>query len=301
MYQLQDGEYSQESSIHAPSTSRGCTNAGGSFVTARKPPRRSKSANFPRATVSSRSGHALLKNHPAKHSTIAVVKARTRPNTLLRPFVEETPGNISLASGSANHETIDRILFRNIAGNVTQMQTIVPLSTSATNEARGESDSSAMQQQTNSKEEARGTWLRSSMRRLRHFRLPSTTNDETSEVSASGSTAETEDTSQIVPATSNASVPSSDRPVSAPSRLPDCSGQRETIVESRNLVSNVPSGRARSNSTSSRTRRHTSLSSSESSLASSVGTSPTCSPSPTAVRSNQEQVPVNSNNNNARM
>lgn len=285
----------EPSNIYGPSTSRGLAHASTSSVTDRKPPKRSKSANFPRASVPSRSGHALLKNHPAKHSTIAVVKPRTRPDTTHQSFTEETPGKLlSCTPGRNDREPIDRILLRDVVGIGTPWkQTIVQLSAPAIADASTGMDAS---QDMNAKEDTRGSWLRSSMRRLQHFRLPSTLNDDGQEASASGSTAETEDNARQIVAPPSVDVSSSVRPVSAPSRLPDCVGTRESGVESRNAVSNVPTGRPRSNSNSSRTRRHTSLSSSESSLASSADdTSPTCTPSPTAVRSNQEQIPSNNN------
>ncbi|KAK9736610.1 Sodium:neurotransmitter symporter family [Popillia japonica] len=294
--EINNEEHSLEArSIHAPSTSGGFTAAADtSFaITARKPPRRSKSANFPSAGNRPRIGHALLKNHPAKHSTIAVVKQRTRSDIPLQSFTEETPGNASYSyTPGAN---IDRISLQNVAGNVPQTQTIVSLAAHATNDGVH-----PLSPDMDSKEDSRSSWLRSSMRRLRHFRLPSTQNNEIPEVSASINTENVEEPEQIA-APSSVSVQNSVRPVSAPSRLPDCSDTREPSVEFRNVVSSVPSGRPRSNSASSRTRRHTSLSSSESSLASSADTSPTCTPSPTVVRSNQEQVPANNNNNNNRV
>ncbi|GJQ74572.1 hypothetical protein Trydic_g21433 [Trypoxylus dichotomus] len=284
--EVKNENYSEEArTIHTPSTSQGFTASGVSFAIARKPPRRSKSANFPRGSGGRpRSGDALLQNHPAKHSTIAVTRQRTRPDIPLRAFAAEAPGGSTPFSYTPG-ENIDRIPFYHATGR----HTIVPLAAPNANQV-----TDTLSQEMDSKEDTRSSWLRSSMRRLRHFRLPSAQNDDIPEVSTSTNTQEAEGTEPIA-APPSVSVENSVRPVSAPSRLPECPERREPTVEPRNTVSNVPSGRPRSNSTSSRTRRHTSLSSSESSLASSADTSPTCTPSPTVARSNQEQVPASGN------
>lgn len=130
------------------------------------------------------------------------------------------------------------------------------------------------------KEDARGTWLRSSMRRLQHLRLPS---DEAGEPQVDPPRPE-----QVQMQTTTAM-----RPVSAPSRLP-ASAVRVSTRSSRSrsresAVSHEPSGRARSSSASSRSRRPRSLSSSESSLASSVDSTPSCSPAASPTQNAQEQ------------
>lgn len=109
-----------------------------------------------------------------------------------------------------------------------------------------------------SKSSSTASWLRSSMRRVRHFRLPSdatTAQQESLEVVV--------DTSIV-------------RPVSAPSRLAE-------VQRSRSRSRGVQQGRVRSRSASSRSRRQTSLSSSVTSLASTVDSSHSCTPAPTPV------------------
>lgn len=152
------------------------------------------------------------------------------------------------------------------------------------------------------KEETRcsSTWLRNSMRRLRHFRLPSDapTSNQTENANNMGPINSTLDSSRMDTLT----LPSvtSIRPVSAPSRLPpsvSVSQTTTTTTHSRSRsrdsrhsgVSHEPGGRARSSSASSRSRRGRSISSSESSLASSVDTTPSCTPAATPTHTTQEQ------------
>lgn len=134
------------------------------------------------------------------------------------------------------------------------------------------------------------SWLRSSMRRIRHLRLPST------EGSSEVSTANNEANVNNPPQCNALSIEPTLRPFSAPSRLAtlsngrtDSSARRSRGSRSR-TVSREPGGRARSGSESSRSRRHRSLSSSESSVASSVDTSPSFTPAPTPVRNNPETI-----------
>ncbi|RZC33826.1 hypothetical protein BDFB_002643 [Asbolus verrucosus] len=127
-----------------------------------------------------------------------------------------------------------------------------------------------------SKDRRGTTWLRTSMRRLRHFRLPSDgTAGDVAAMEATG------------PSTQESAVA---RPVSAPSRLlPGASQRSRSRTRGQSAVSNEPGGRARSSSASSRSRRPRSLSSSVSSLASTVDSSPSCTPAPTPTQNEAEQ------------
>ncbi|XP_063930579.1 sodium-dependent transporter bedraggled [Zophobas morio] len=107
-------------------------------------------------------------------------------------------------------------------------------------------------------------WLRSSMRRLRHFRLPSDAADEPEP-----------------PPSPPPPPPEATRPLSAPSRL----GRARTREEG--AVPQEPAGRTRSSSASS--RRPRSLSSSVTSLASTVDTSPSCTSAPTPTQQDQQR------------
>lgn len=137
---------------------------------------------------------------------------------------------------------------------------------------------------------ARGSsWLRTSMRRVRHFRLPSdpvASEVETVVATASSTPNVLHDTSAspvVQPALANREL---QRPVSAPIRTTGVDRRSSESVVNRSRsrsraseVSTVPGGRARSSSESTRSRRRPrSLSSSESSLASSVDSSPSCTP-----------------------
>ncbi|KAF5301494.1 hypothetical protein FQR65_LT08797 [Abscondita terminalis] len=142
------------------------------------------------------------------------------------------------------------------------------------------------------------SWVRSSMRRIRHLRLPSNETPNETEIQVP------EVNEMVVPRveipqcnnlqTESASV----RPFSAPSRLTThtnvaTQSSVRVIRDSRsNTISREPGGHIRGRSASSRSRRPRSLSSSESSLASSVYTTPSCTPDPTPVRNNPEVTPT---------
>ncbi|KAK9874553.1 hypothetical protein WA026_005390 [Henosepilachna vigintioctopunctata] len=128
------------------------------------------------------------------------------------------------------------------------------------------------------------SWLRSSMRHLRHLRLPSAGSSDAVRTNREGTISEAPTVEQTtLPATA---PPTSGRPFSAPSRLSRSvvSGVQDERVRSQSQTSRTsavslePGGRGgRSSSASSTSRRQRSLSSSETSLASSVdtvGTSP---------------------------
>lgn len=166
-------------------------------------------------------------------------------------------------------------------------------------------------------ERVRSTWLRSSMRRLRHFRLPSdpttTTPTESDSTAVAVSSTSTTSTPILIPSISdNTARPvllnvSAARPVSAPVHT-TAIGAAISGHESRSRASvqipttstgvdhgvrRVPRSRSsdpnllrpRSGSESSRSRsRPRSLSSSESSLASSVDSSPSCTPAGSPTR-----------------
>lgn len=126
------------------------------------------------------------------------------------------------------------------------------------------------------------TWLRSSMRRLRHLRLPSDeASTQTQHIAINEQILEPESTRIQIPVTS-ANI---NRPVSAPSRIPHRTPSNSSRSRSResqqSAVSHEPSGRARSSSDSSRSRRPRSLSSSESSIPSSEDSTPSTAASPT--------------------
>lgn len=127
-------------------------------------------------------------------------------------------------------------------------ETVVETSTSGTPDPEGS---------------VRGSWLRNSMRRVRHFRLPS-------EVDSSMSNS----TPHIVATELGAAPtqPAPQRPLSAP--VVDHAGG----VSVASVTNTRPQSRSRS------------LSSSESSLASSVDTSPSCTPVATPTRPNNPQV-----------
>lgn len=139
------------------------------------------------------------------------------------------------------------------------------------------------------------SWLRTSMRRIRHLRLPSNESPSETDIAASDGGGEMVAPRMETPQCNILQTdPDSARPFSAPSRLAthtnaatQSSVRRSRDSRSR-TVSREPGGRARSSSASSRSRRPRSLSSSESSLASSVDTTPSCTPAPTPTRSNQE-------------
>nr|XP_023022300.1 uncharacterized protein LOC111510609 [Leptinotarsa decemlineata] len=149
----------------------------------------------------------------------------------------------------------------------------------------------------------KSTWLRSSMRRLRHVRLPSDQADE------DNSAAEESATVTIVPVTAAyvatppnvATVPAAAvRPMSAPSRIPTVgrtagrSSRPRSRESGQSAVSLEPSGRARSSSASSRSRRPRSLSSSESSIPSSLDSTP--STPAASTQTNQEPAGQATNN-----
>ncbi|KAF5295940.1 hypothetical protein FQA39_LY12712 [Lamprigera yunnana] len=141
------------------------------------------------------------------------------------------------------------------------------------------------------------SWLRSSMRRIRHLRLPSNETPNETEINVT-------EVNEMVPPPrvdppqcdnlESESASASLRPFSAPSRLTTHSNvatQSSVRIsrESRsNTVSTEPGGRNRSSSTSSRCRRPRSLSSSESSSASSVYSTPSCTPDPAPTRTDPE-------------
>lgn len=160
------------------------------------------------------------------------------------------------------------------------------------------------------------TWLRSSMRRLQHFRLPSDDDNTNIEQSPSEinpdiqhnhiiSTMMTSNNDTPLPnattngLTTNTPIPTSPtpsnivRPVSAPGRIISTAQgrQRRCCHHHHNIVHCEPSGRNRSSSASSRSRRQRSLSSSVTSLASSVDSTPTSLP--TVGQENQESNPSN--------
>nr|XP_022903756.1 sodium- and chloride-dependent glycine transporter 2 [Onthophagus taurus]XP_022903757.1 sodium- and chloride-dependent glycine transporter 2 [Onthophagus taurus] len=123
-------------------------------------------------------------------------------------------------------------------------------------------------------------WLRSSMRRLRHLRLPSDTgNTPTISVSNENTTNEVENV-EIV---ENRPIETrNQRPTSAPSVLIGAEERSPASSETGNEV--PPGNRTRINSSSSRNRRHTSPSSSESSVATTVDSTPSCTPIPSPIR-----------------
>lgn len=128
----------------------------------------------------------------------------------------------------------------------------------------------------------RGTWLRTSMRRLQQLPLPGEEGEGSGGVAGN-----------------RLEVAGGDvRPVSAPSRLPPTgsSAGRSSRSRSRNSVSQEPNGRARSSSASSRSRRPRSLSSSVTSLASSVESTPSCAPPVEESRTSNNAQEASSNN-----
>ncbi|XP_076267742.1 sodium-dependent transporter bedraggled isoform X2 [Rhynchophorus ferrugineus] len=131
----------------------------------------------------------------------------------------------------------------------------------------------------------RGTWLRTSMRRLQQLNLPSA--DDGQPNSNEGG-----DGGGAV------------RPVSAPSRLPSSNTSTgrssRSRSRSRNSVAQDPNGRARSSSASSRSRRPRSLSSSVTSLASSVESTPSCMPQMERNRAAANGSEPTTNNNTRR-
>lgn len=151
-------------------------------------------------------------------------------------------------------------------------------------------------------------WLRTSMRRLRHLRLPSDSDTHPTQIISTIVTESSQfqqpqpDQSSNVQMTMTlgaieTSSLSTVRPFSAPSRIPASEGNERSLSRSRSRdrVSGVPGGgvggRGRSSSASSRSRRPRSLSSSVSSLASSIDTSPGCTLA-------SQTVVVNSGGNN---
>lgn len=115
-------------------------------------------------------------------------------------------------------------------------------------------------------EPSKSSWLRSSMRRLRHLPLPN---------------------GDAVPTGGELTEVTLGRPVSAPSRISANvrhSSRSRSRESGQSAVSLEPSGRARSSSASSRSRRLRSLSSSETSIPSTVDSavsSPVASTQPT--------------------
>ncbi|XP_031334384.1 uncharacterized protein LOC116164359 [Photinus pyralis] len=132
------------------------------------------------------------------------------------------------------------------------------------------------------------SWLRTSMRRIRHLRLPSNETHGATETTVS-------EVSEMVPArvevsqshTSATEATTTVRPFSAPSRLTNAATQSSVRTTRDSRRNTVRAAGARNLGTS-RSRRQRSLSSSESSLTSSVYTTPSCTPAPTPTRSNQE-------------
>lgn len=129
------------------------------------------------------------------------------------------------------------------------------------------------------------SWLRTSMRRIRHLRIPSTEAPSEIEITASDGSEMVTPRIEVTQCQSLNTV----RPFSAPSRITTHSNAAtQSSIRRSRAVSREPGGRARSSSASSRSRRPRSLSSSESSLASSIDTTPSCTPAPTPTRNNQE-------------
>ncbi|KYB29348.1 sodium-dependent transporter bedraggled isoform X1 [Tribolium castaneum] len=188
---------------------------------------------------------ALERNHPAR-ATLAVVKRERPGNTSAPPSPHRTSG-----AGDSDDD-IDWSWLQEAARGVTSERRAHAAGDCCTGTVvveppqRATSSSEAPKPST--------TWLRSSMRRLRHFRLPS--DGENAPMEAP----------RVEP------VPEVVRPVSAPSRL---------VPREASAVSQQPAGRASSASRS--------LSSSVSSLASTVDTSHSCTPAPTPTRNQQEQ------------
>ncbi|XP_044258014.1 sodium-dependent transporter bedraggled isoform X2 [Tribolium madens] len=187
---------------------------------------------------------ALERNHPTR-ATVAVVKRERPGNTSAPPSPHRTSG-----AGDSDDD-IDWSWLQEAARGVNSERRAHAAGDCCTGTVVVE----PLQRATSSSEVPKPstTWLRSSMRRLRHFRLPS--NGENAPM----------ETPRVEP------VPEVVRPVSAPSRL---------LPREASAVSQQPAGRASSASRS--------LSSSVSSLASTVDTSHSCTPAPTPTHNQQE-------------
>ncbi|KAG5900530.1 hypothetical protein JTB14_022837 [Gonioctena quinquepunctata] len=227
---------------------------------------------------------ANQKNYPAR-ATVAVVRRK-------RPSLREVTGNCTKSRCTPNRkpgpavdsdEEIDWSWLQDIARDITLERRAhaagdcctgtVVLEVPRVTTAPCSSSASAMDEEP--KDEAhKSTWLRSSMRRLRHVRLPSDQAPGNGE--AGTARAQLDEPSGVATSTPAA------RPVSAPSRIPSSAIDRTAARSSRSrsresrqsAVSLEPSGRARSSSASSRSRRPRSLSSSASSIPSSVDSTP---------------------------
>ncbi|KAJ8910746.1 hypothetical protein NQ315_017203 [Exocentrus adspersus] len=242
-------------------------------------------------------GDVASRNQPARATVAVVRKERPSIHAVITTSSSESPTICSAddrtsAPGADSDEDIDWSWVQDVARDVTLERRAHAAGDCCTGTVvveaprpisrPGSSSEPAMQEEP--KDDARGTWLRSSMRRLQHLRLPST---------------ETGGAAEHVPMqTSSSASTAATRPVSAPSRLAD-SAVRVSRTRSRQsaVVSHEPSGRARSSSASSRSRsrRPRSLSSSDSSLASSVDSTPSCSPAASPTQNGQEQANASTN------
>ncbi|XP_056631200.1 sodium-dependent transporter bedraggled isoform X2 [Diorhabda sublineata] len=209
------------------------------------------------------------RNHPARN-TVAVVRRKrsSLPDAMVGGIQSRCfPGSRKPYPAGESDEEIDWSWVQDVARDITLERRAhaagncctgtVVLETPRITVAPCSSSAPVMDEEP--KEDVnKSTWLRSSMRRLRHLPLPNGDATSGGEVPSSGEPQEV----------------TSVRPVSAPSRIAD-SAVRNSSRASRSrsrasAVSNEPSGRARSSSASSRSPRLRSLSFSETSISSTV-------------------------------
>ncbi|XP_050515599.1 sodium-dependent transporter bedraggled isoform X2 [Diabrotica virgifera virgifera] len=237
---------------------------------------------------------AKSRNHPARN-TVAVVRRK-------RPSLPEamdgavasrcSPKSRKPRPAAESDEDIDWSWVQDVARDITLERRAHAAADCCTGTVVLEapritvvpSSSSAPTMDEEPKEDAnKSTWLRSSMRRLRHLPLPN------------GDVAPGGELSDAAAPVEDVAVHTSGRPVSAPSRIPASvvqSSARPSRSRSResehSAVSHEPSGRARSSSASSRSRRPRSVSSSETSLPSTIDST---SPSTPVVTPHTPQEP----------